>query len=112
MIYATVKSFKEQQPKFIVLRHEDIARNPIVEFRNVYKLLGMEFTSQVEKAIANSSSSRNPNEASQRNRHAYHLNSKANLEKWKQRLDLEEIERVRDLTADIAPTFYTAKDWV
>lgn len=111
MIYATVASFQEQQPKFIILRHEDIAKNPIEEFCNVYGFLGVDFTPQVEWAIKNSSSEKNPNEAPRRIRHSYHLNSKANLEKWKQRLDLEEIARVRELTADVSPFFYTEKDW-
>ena len=111
MIYATVVTFREQKPKFIVLRHEDIARNPIEEFRNVYGSLGMEFTPKVKRVIKNSSSEKNPSEAPRMIRHSYHLNSKANLEKWKQRLDLEEIARVKELTADVAPFFYTAKDW-
>jgi hypothetical protein len=111
MIYATVKNFKEQHPEFLVLRHEDIARSPIEEFRSIYELLGLEFTPQIEQTIIIASSTRNPNESSQKDRHAYHLNSKANLEMWKQRLDAQEISRVRDLTADVAPFFYAGKDW-
>jgi len=111
MIYSAVVSFHEQQPKIMILRHEDIARNPIDEFRKVYGSLGVEFTPQAEWAIKNSSSEKNPKEAPRKIRHSYHLNSKGNLEKWKQRLDSKEVERVRELTADVAPLFYTAKDW-
>jgi len=111
LIYSVVAKFQEQQQDFLVVRHEDIARNPINEFRSIYKSLGMDFTPQVEQTIANSSSEKNPKEAPNRARHSYHLDSKANLEKWRQRLDLEEIARVRDLTADVATFFYSAEDW-
>lgn len=111
LIYSVVAKFQEQQKDFLVIRLEDIAKNPIHEFRSIYKFLGIDITPQVEQVIINSSSDKNPEEAPNRARHSYHLDSKANLEKWRQRLDLEEIARVRDLTADVAPLFYLAKDW-
>ena len=111
MIYATVHTFKELHPEFLVCRHEDIAISPIEEFRSIYGLLGLEFTPEIEQTIIIASSTRNPKEGSQKDRHAYHLNSKANLEMWKQRLDAQEISRVRELTADVAPFFYDGTDW-
>jgi hypothetical protein len=74
--------------------------------------VGLIFTPHVEKTIVNSSSARNPVEASRKARHSYRLNSRANLANWKRRLGLDEIERVRDLTADVAPFYYTADEWV
>jgi hypothetical protein len=111
IVYSVVARFREQQPDFLVIRHEDLANNSIKEYRSLYKSLGVGFTPQIEREIINSSSVKNPREAPSRVRHSYKLNSQANINQWKQRLDKLEIKQIRNLTADIAPIFYSVEDW-
>ena len=96
---------------FIVVRHEDLSRDPISGYRDLYSALGLEFTPRVEKIILNSSSSENPIESSRQRVHAFKLDSRANIANWKKRLTAEEIDRVRELTGDISALYYSETDW-
>src|SRR5690349_20329177 len=60
LIYGTVHALQGSNPDFIIVRHEDLARDAISGYRALYKALGLEFTSRVEKTILSSSSSENP----------------------------------------------------
>jgi hypothetical protein len=35
----------------------------------------------------------------------------ANIKNWQKRLTSEEIERVKELTSDVADLYYSAEDW-
>ena len=62
LIYRSVHTARERNPDFIVVRHEDLSRDPVAGYRDLYQSLGLEFTPRVEKIILNSSSSENPAE--------------------------------------------------
>jgi hypothetical protein len=77
----------------------------------LYSDLGLDFSPAVERTILDSSNSKNPGEVSRRAVHSVQLDSRANLANWKRRLTPEEINRIRDLTADVAAQYYTDQDW-
>ncbi|MBV6449739.1 MAG: hypothetical protein MHPDNHAH_00452 [Anaerolineales bacterium] len=106
MIYRFVHATVSLHPEFIVVRHEDLSRDPVSGFRDLYASLGLEFTSDVEKKILNSSSSENPTELRRGKTHSVKLDSRANIENWKKRLSEEEIARVHELTHDTLHLFY------
>jgi glycosyltransferase involved in cell wall biosynthesis len=111
VIYHVVWKYKQEFPDFQIVRHMDLSRNPSGEFKALYKRLGLPYTKAVEKRILRSSSSENPAELSDRSIYSTRLDSLASLQNWKQRLSGEEIDRVRDLTADVAQLYYSDKDW-
>lgn len=111
LIYRSVHLTQEAHPDFIVVRHEDLSRDPIPGYRDLYKILGLEFTSRVEKFILNSSSSENPKELSRKQVHGFKLDSRANIAGWKKRMTAEEIDRVREITQEIAPLYYSEAEW-
>ncbi|HLE52211.1 MAG TPA: sulfotransferase [Anaerolineales bacterium] len=111
IIYQVVGGLKERYPQFIVIRHEDLSVDPLAGYRELYASLGLNFSPQVQQAILNSSKPENPGEVSRRAVHSVHLDSRANLANWKRRLTVEEIERIRYLTADVAAHYYTDQDW-
>jgi hypothetical protein len=111
LIYRSVHATLEQNPDFIVVRHEDLSRDPIPSYRTLYELLGLEFTPRVEKIILNSSSSENPGELSRKKVHGFKLDSRANLDNWKKRLTAEEIEQVRTMTEDVSSLYYSDAEW-
>ncbi|RIK32599.1 MAG: hypothetical protein DCC56_01955 [Anaerolineae bacterium] len=106
MIYRFVHSTGQLNPDFILVRHEDLSRDPVNGFRDLYASLGLEFTSDVEKKILNSSSSENPAELRRGKTHSVKLDSRANIENWKKRLSEEEIARIHELTHDTLHLFY------
>ena len=69
------------------------------------------FSNPIRKKITNSTNTRNPEEISLRNIHAVQLNSQANIKNWQKRLSAEEIDRIYQLTRDVAPLYYSEEDW-
>lgn len=111
LIYGSVHATRERHPEFIVVRHEDLSQDPIAGYRDLYQKLGLEFNRRVEKAILNSSSSENPVELSRKKVHGYKLDSRANIANWKKRLTTEEIDRIREITNDVSPLYYSEAEW-
>ena len=111
MVYRVVHATRERFPSMIILRHEDLSRDPLTGFARAYESLGLAYTAKVQETIRNSSSSENPVELSRRKVHSVKLDSRANLENWKKRLSPDEIARVRDLTEDVAQLYYADVKW-
>jgi hypothetical protein len=111
MIYQTVHSTLSPNTDFIIVRHEDLSRNPAVGFRDLYEALGLDYTRHVEKKILESSSSENPMELSRKKVHDVRLDSRANMANWKKRLTEDEIKRVREMTGEVSQLFYTDAEW-
>lgn len=111
MIYRFVYSAGQLNPDFILVRHEDLSRDPVNGFRDLYMALGLDFTPRVEKRILNSSSSENPPELPRKKAHSVKLDSRANVENWKKRLTEDEIARIREITAETARLFYPESNW-
>ena len=39
------------------------------------------------------------------------LDSRANVDNWKKRLTEDEIDRIRKMTEDVSPLFYSDAEW-
>ena len=105
-IYHVINACRGQIPRLQVVRHEDLSLSPIEGFRALYVACGLNFTPNVEKTVLNSSSSENPKELSRKNTYGHRLDSRSSLANWKRRLSESEIERIRQLTCDVAKYYY------
>ena len=111
LIYHSVHTTLERNHDFIAVRHEDLSLDPINGYHDLYNSLGLDFTPRVEKIILNSSSSENPVELSRRKVHSVKLDSRANMDNWKKRLDSDEINRIRKMTEEVTQLFYPDVEW-
>lgn len=111
MIYHVVEQYKEVKQPFTIVRHEDLSLEPIEEFSKIYKKLWIAFDQDTQAKILESTSQENPSETTKKDIYSVKLNSQKNVKSWQTRLTGEEIKRVRDLTADVAPYFYDDQDW-
>jgi hypothetical protein len=111
LIYRSVHAACESHPDFTLVRHEDLSRDPIRGYRDLYSSLGLEFSPRVERAILNSSSSENPVELSRKKVHGFKVDSRANMDIWKKRLAVEEIDRIHEITKDVASLYYSELEW-
>ena len=111
MIYRTVHTTRKLNPDIIVVHHEDISSEPVPGYRNLYSSLGLDYSARVERMILNSSSSENPVELPKNRVHAVKLDSRANMDNWKKRLTVDEINRIRKLTEETAELFYPDMTW-
>ena len=111
MIYRSVHSSLSLNPDFVIVRHEDLSREPASGYRDLYTSLGLDYTHHVEKIIMDSSSSENPVELSRNNVHDVRLDSRANMDNWKTRLTEDEVKRVREMTEEVSQRYYPDSDW-
>lgn len=111
IIYKTVSELKQSFPEFLIVRHEDLSLNPLNGFQSLYASLGLRFSQRAQEAVLRSSSSDNPQEASRNAAHAIRLDSRTSIYNWKRRLQTIEIDRIRELTAEVAKDFYPEGEW-
>jgi hypothetical protein len=111
MVYQVVAMLRDDHSEYILIRHEDISRDPNEEFNQLYHDLNLDYDQAASRAVMESSSESNPPELAVEDVHSTRLDSQANLENWKQRLNEAEITRVRNLTSDVAPLYYSDDEW-
>lgn len=111
VLYRTVHQTLKKRSDLISVRHEDLSRDPLTGFRDLYQKLGYDFTAKVEDVILNTSNSENPARLAKNKTHSVKLDSRANLDNWKKILTPEEIARIRKMTEGVSHLFYADEDW-
>jgi hypothetical protein len=111
MIYRALDRIRQFVPDARIVRHEDLSREPLEQFRSLYQMLDLPFSSRVERRILETSSSDNPDQLPRGRVHSVHLDSRASLESWKRRLSADEIDRVHQITDEAARMYYAEDDW-
>ena len=119
MIYFVVSAQLRRGAPFLVVRHEDLAVDPLREYATLYASLDLPFTEKAREAIVRSSTGGRDDRG-----HAWSistagisrtgfrpLDSSVHARAWREQLTPAEIERVRTLTADVAARFYADADW-
>jgi hypothetical protein len=113
VIYGTVAAYRQEIDGLEVVRHEDLSAAPVPAFRALYGRLGLRFGPGAERAVLAATSAGSGGGATRwslsgggvSRTAARRLDSRANLQVWRERLTPEEVARIRDLTADVAGEF-------
>jgi hypothetical protein len=111
MTYRFVHSISSLFPNFNIVRHEDLSLNPVAGYQALYESLDLKFDEKVKDTILHSSSSENPTRLAKDQTFSVKLDSRAALNNWKKILSAEEISRVRKMTEDVSPIFYSEDEW-
>jgi hypothetical protein len=109
VIYATVAAYRREILGLEVVRHEDLSVDPVPEFAALYDRLGLPVGPAAERTILRATSG-GADQGLMRwslaggvsRTAARRLDSRANLQVWRERLTPEQVARVRELTADVA----------
>jgi hypothetical protein len=101
----------ERFPAVRLIRHEDLSRDPVHGYAQLYEALDLTFTDTVAKVVEASSSSKNPGETSVERPHETRIDSRANLQNWRHRLSEDEIARIRAVTEETAALYYPELVW-
>jgi len=109
-IYHTVSKFLVDHPNWIVVRHEDLACNPVEGFRDLYRQLGLSYTPACKRAVVASSRSENPTESPDRAKDIQR-DSQGLIGRWRDGLSEEEIQAIREYTEEIAQEWYDQSSW-
>lgn len=109
MIYDTLYDWIQEED-WLLVRHEDVALNPLDGFERLYNILDLPYTDQVRDAIIDHSGEENP----VRERTPFSRikrDSEEVVESWRERLTLDEIERIRDHTTPVVDEYYDEPGW-
>ena len=109
LYHHVISTYRENHKDWIFVRHEDLSRDPIGEFRKLFEVLGIKFSSEIQQHIEDNSSSSNPVETI--TPHIIKRDSKATVMKWKHSLSSEQISYIRDHIEACAFDFYSDDDW-
>lgn len=111
IIYSTLIKYQEKHPDWIYLRYEDIANEPLANFKSLFEELNLTFSESVASTIKSYSGNSNPAEAPKSSARFTQRNSKENIWSWKNRLSEADIERIRDGVAKVSNEFYSDEEW-
>jgi hypothetical protein len=108
-----IRTYQHEHPEWQFVRHEDLSRSPERGFEALYRKAGLNFTERCRHVVLNSSDEKNITDANSagKSTHFTNLNSRDNIRNWERRLSSDEINRIRDGTADVAEHFYGDADW-
>jgi hypothetical protein len=113
LMYYVVLQYQKSYKDWTFIRHEDLSRNPLQVFQELFSRLNLEFSKNVSDAIKYYSNSENPRDVkAPTGEISLRRNSELNISNWKYRLNSLEIERVRNQVEDISRAFYSDEDWV
>jgi hypothetical protein len=120
MVHEAIRELEQTHPDLHVIRHEDLSRDPVRRFDELYTRLGLPFARatarQIEKATSGGRGERRVAWSLSRSgpsRTAYRpLDSRANATRWIGELSQDEVARIRALTGDVAASFYGDEDWL
>ncbi|MFQ5746588.1 MAG: sulfotransferase [Gemmatimonadota bacterium] len=110
-LYAVLSAYLERHPEWLVRTHEALSLDPMAEFRGLYDALGLAWTPDVARGIAEHTGAGNPVAAPEGVVHELRRDSRANVRRWKEVLGPDEVERLRRRTAPVADRFYGPEDW-
>ncbi len=102
---------RQKHPHWQIVRHEDLSRDPVDAFRNLYDSLSLPYNTDIQAHIQRCTSADHPVEADPGRTHHLNRNSRRNMTIWKQRLSDDDILRIRNESRDIADAFYSDDDW-
>jgi Sulfotransferase family len=117
LVHAGIARQVERNPRFIVIRYEDLAADPLAGFQALYgRLDGIPFTRAAERAVrrgclAGPAQRTVPWGRVGLGRTAFQpMQSAANAWAWRDRLTAAQIAEVVERTRDVAQAFYSATE--
>ena len=113
LFYQTALEYQREHKDWIFVRHEDLSRDPIRGFAQMFEKLGLEFSPSARATIEEHSSGRNPGETQKPvgSSDSLKLNSERNIFSWKRSLSASQISKIRSSVEPISSHYYSDADW-
>jgi sulfotransferase family protein len=109
LIHHSILRFREHRADWIFVRLEDVAREPVRVFGEMYDRLGLTWDARVGERIQRTSSEGNPRVAERMA--SVTRDSKASTVAWKAHLSAEQVSRIREGVRVVSDAFYDDDDW-
>jgi hypothetical protein len=103
----TIRRYQRENENWLFLRHEDLSKAPIDEFRSVYEYLDLSFSESVREVVRSHSNSENVTEVEADTTHRLQRDSQTVANVWRTRLTDDEIRRIRTQVGEEITPFYS-----
>jgi hypothetical protein len=110
-INQVLEKYAERNKNMIMVRHEDISRQPIKEFAGLYDILNLKFTTRIQERIKDHTGPSNPADPPGNAVHVLRRDSAKNLGRWKDILTKKEISIIKTITNPFASKYYAESEW-
>ena len=110
VMYFVVLKYKQEYPGWIFLRHEDLSRNPLDQFKKLFGMLDLDFTDEVRERIVEYSNESNPSHSRGAEK-LIKLNSKKVVSHWKNIMSAQEVKRIKEIVGEVSKFYYSDRDW-
>lgn len=111
IFHYVIHQYRERFPDWIFIRHEDICYNYIDYFEQLYAQLSLEFTEEVRNSIEQYCNPQNRT-ITGTTTHVLKRDSNSIPCQWKQNLNQNDVNKIQEITADIANLFYDDQSWI
>jgi hypothetical protein len=111
MVMSVLTRFLEKNKDWILVRHEDLCRNPLGEFEKIFEKLNIFFSKKMKNKIISSTQSET---VTPENKNPFHLkrNSRKLACAWQGQLTAEEIEKIKSIVRPVSDHYYSDQDWM
>lgn len=104
ILYSVVLQYqKTYGNQWYFVKHEDLSLNPIKEFSKIFDYLNLPYTQEIQNYIITTSTSDMAT--------THKRDSKSNIYTWKNRLNEDEIAKIKTQTMPVWSHFYSEEDW-
>jgi hypothetical protein len=105
LFYAQVVLYQQSFPHWHFVLYEDLARDPMREFKSLCEKLGLEFDSSVEAAIRRTALEKNPAKVDLAS-HVKCFIAKDNADLWKSKLPKTDRQQICKIVSHVGDKFY------
>lgn len=110
LFHHIILKYRDQHPTWYFVKYEEIAVDPINEFKKIFRYLNLEMNDVILSQIVKYTSSKNRSDTDTT---AFGpRNARGSLTTWKRRLTHEETDRILKVTAPVAKHFYSLSEMV
>ena len=110
VFHTVVNRYRMDHPEWTVVIHENLSRDYLNGFRELYRSLGLSWSKDVADKIESHCSSSNP-VIQGSSIHEFRQDSASLTDAWKSTFSDEEIERIRSITSPVWELFYGEDSW-
>lgn len=111
VFHYVIANYQQKYSDWLFIRHEDLCINFMDGLENIYNKLSLVFTEKVKDSIQLYCNTSNQIDLGKIT-HVLQRNSNKIPEQWRKILTLDEVTKIREITADIADLFYDQSYWL
>ncbi|MGH2766895.1 MAG: hypothetical protein ACRDKA_13450, partial [Actinomycetota bacterium] len=111
VIHHVIGGYRDRHPEWAFVRHEDLAEEPVKGFRGLFERLDLVWDGTAQRIIVRSSTDEARKEVPAHLHRTVRRDSRSARWTWARRLTPDQLERVREGTAEVASAFYGDEDW-